>query len=318
MYLSYSGFKTDCQCPYCYCHKYVNKTKIPPENGVNALYGSVVGNVFEAFYRDRLWRRADYQDYMQSIVESCFDKAIKDQRGGRIYDWANEKSNYHSREEVITAVRETIPRGISVIRQFRLLGTHAVAEMKLDNRFGPHTIGGRADFVIRRIDPHGDLIILDGKGSKWREKYVDGHELKPGQKIEGVQLKWYGFLHRAKLGQPPDKLGYLFWMFDGEKGLEWVTFTNTDLDMLQAEVLATMDRIAASTSELEKVSGQLQSYDETRQERFPAQAGDHCRLCAYVDQCEDGTKKVASLRRKSRAVLPSPGVVEPGLCLDDD
>jgi hypothetical protein len=318
VYLSYSGFKTYCQCPLCYWHKYVNKTKIPPENGVNALYGSVVGIVFEDFYRDKLWRRPDYLDYMQTRVEPCFDKAIRDQRGGRVYDWADEKSNYHSRGEVVAAVRETIPRGVGIIRDNRLLGTHAVAEMKLDHRFGEHLVGGRSDFVIRRIAPHEDLVILDGKGSKWREKYVDGHELKPGQKIEGIQLKWYGLLHRAQTGIIPDKLGYLFWMFDGAKGIEWITFSNKDLDVLQSEILTTMDRVSGSIAELEKVSGLAKGYDELRQERFPAQAGDHCRLCSYVDLCEDGTKKVASLRRRSRVTLPGPGVVEPGLSLDDE
>jgi hypothetical protein len=316
VYLSYSGFKTYGECPFAYWHKYVNKTKIPPDNGVNAMYGSVVGMVFEAFYRDHLWRRADYLDYLQSIVEPTFEKAMKDQRN-RVYDWHDEKSNYKSREECVAAVRLAIPRGVNTIRQNRFLGTHAVAEMKLDHSFGPHYIGGRADFVIKRIPPHNDLVILDGKGSKWREKYVDGKELKPGQKIQGTQLKWYAMLHREKHGIIPDGLGYIFWMFEDDKAVEWVQFTNADLDTVQNEVIATMDRVAGSVSELEKVSGLIQSHDELRQERFPAQAGDHCRLCSYVDRCEEGTKKVAAMRRKSRTPLPDPGVVEPGLSFDE-
>jgi len=317
VYLSYSGFKMYGECPFAYWNRYVNKTLVSAENGVNALYGSTVGLVFEAFYRDRLWRRVDYLDYLLSLVEPSLDMAMKDQKG-RVYDWHDEKSNYHSREEVISAAKEAVPRGVKTIRQNRLLGTHAVAEMKLDHRFAEHMIGGRADFVIKRIAPHEDLVILDGKGSKWREKYVDGKELKPGQKIQGTQLKWYAMLHRAKLNVIPDKIGYVFWMFEDERAIEWVQFTNADLNALQNEILATMNRIGSSVSELEKVSGLIQSHDELRQERFPAQAGDHCRLCAYVERCEDGAKKVASFRRKSRVALPKPGVVEPGLCLDDE
>jgi len=330
LYLSYSGFKTYGQCPYEYWHKYVNKTSIPPDNGVNALYGSVVGLVFETFYRDRLWRKVDYLDFLQSIVEPCFDKAIRDQRG-RVYDWADEKSNYHSREDVVADVRLAIPRGIQTIRKNRLLGSDASAELKLDTQFGNHLIGGRADFVIRRIAPYEDLVILDGKGSKWREKYVDGDPKKSGQRVEGVQLKLYAALYRAKTGIVPDRLGYIFWHFDGTRpewwtdkysesfeAMEWISFDNGDLDNTQIEVLAAADRIASSVTSLDKLSGQSKSYDELRQERFPAQAGGHCRLCSYVSKCEAGTKKVAAMSRKPRTPLPDPGVVEPGLSLDDD
>jgi hypothetical protein len=318
MYLSYSGFKTYEQCPLAYWHKYVNKTATPtPDNGINALYGSVVGNVFEAFYRDRIWKHPDFLDRLQAMVEPCYDLAIKNQKG-RIYDWSDEKANYHSKEEVLADVRETIPRGVNIIRQNRLLGPQADAEVKLDARFGEHMIGGRADFLIKRIEPHRDLVLLDGKGSKHREKYVDGAPKKAGQEIEGTQLKWYAVLHRSRMKFVPDGLGYIFWRFEDEKAIEWVSFTTSDLDRLEHEVVSTMDRISNSTARLEKASGKRQEYDELRQELFPAQAGDGCRFCSFLDLCEEGTKKMKSGRKKPRATLPTDGVVEPGLCLDDD
>ena len=122
-----------------------------------------MGILFERFYADKLWRRKDYADFLQSIVEETFDKAVKDQKG-RIVDWNDEKANYHSRAELLADVRETIPRGLQVIRENRFIGPQADAEVKLDWKFGPHLVGGRADFIIRRVEPHGDLVILDEIG----------------------------------------------------------------------------------------------------------------------------------------------------------
>jgi len=308
MYLSYSGFKSYVQCPYSYWHKYVNKTTLlTPENTVNSLYGSTVGILFEGFYADKLWRSKDYESVLQSRVEETFDKAVKDQRG-RIVDWNDEKANYHSRAELLADVRETIPRGLQIIRENRLIGPQADAEVKLDSKFGPHLVGGRADFIIRRVEPHKDLVILDGKGSKWGGKFV-----------EDTQLKWYAVLHRARLNVVPDALGFVFWRFEGEKAITWVKFTSADLDVLQHEILTTMNRVATSIDRLQGVSGKLKAFDELRQELFPAQAGDNCRLCAYADLCEEGKAKVAEpSRRKPRVTLPQAGVVDDGLCLDDE
>lgn len=318
MYISYSGFKTFEQCPFMYWHKYVNKTVPPePDNGVNALFGTIVGTIFESFYRDRIWRHPDFLERLQGLVEPHYDNAIKSQRG-RVYDWNDEKANYHSKEELLVDVREALPRGVRIIKEHRLLGAQADPEVKLDTKFGNHIIGGRADFVIRRIEPHKDLVILDGKGSKHREKYVDGQPKKAGQEVEGTQLKWYGLLYRAKFSSIPDKIGYVFWRFEGDEAIEWVPFVPSDLDRLQHEVLTTMGRVETSIANLEKVSGQKKTYDELRQELFPAQPGGHCRFCSFVTLCEEGKAKMATGRKRPRATLPAAGVVEPGLCLDDE
>ena len=312
MYLSYSGYKTYGGCPKQYWHKYVDKTTPPkPDNCVNSLYGSVVGVIFEKFYEYKWWKQDDVARFMLTKVDETLDKVISDQRG-RVLDWSDEKANYHSRSDLVEDIRSAIPRGIEIIRANRFLGPVAVPEMKLDYDYGPHRVAGRADFVIERVKPHGDLIILDGKGSKHREKYV-----------EETQLKWYAFLYRDHKGRVPDKLGFVFWRFAGEKSTLWIDYTKEDLDALKQEVLGTMDRIEKGIRRLTTLSERPKAAYEERQELFPAQPSFSCNLCPYLELCEEGSAKYGKKksgggqrRPKSSTTLPGSGVRE--LSLDDD
>lgn len=321
-YLSYSGYKLFASCPHAFWHRYINKTVLKDaENGVNTLYGSTIGNLFETFYVDRVWKRSDYMEYLDSLVPSSFQKAVKDQqKQGRVLDWGDEKSNYKSPEALLTDVRNSIPDGVQTIRANRLLGPRMDAEFKLDMRFGRYMIGGRADFIIKRTAPFNDLVILDGKGSKWRDKYVDGKPRKKGAQIEGTQLKWYATLFREQTGDIPDGLGYIFWKFKGEEAVEWINFSGSDLSLLKEEVLSTLSRIDQSAERLKKLSGKPQAHDELQQELFPTQASEgNCRLCSYLSICEDGKKKMqqGGPRRAPRINLPK-GVEELSLGVDDD
>jgi hypothetical protein len=159
-------------------------------------------------------------------------------------------------------------------------------------------------------------VILDGKGSKHRETYVDGHKLAPGQKVEGVQLKWYGLLYRAHTGRIPEGLGYIFWRFEGEKAIEWVDFSESDLDRLKAEVLSVITRIDVATSRLSSLGRESQAYSDLRQELFPAQPSFGCNLCAFATICEDGKKQTKKSRPRPRLNLPE-GVTELTLGIDD-
>lgn len=313
MYLSYSGYKVNAGCPKQYWHKYVDKTTPPkPDNCVNALYGSTIGVLFEYFYTEKWWKLPNVASHMLLQVDPTLDKVIADQRG-RVVDWNDEKANYNSRSSLIEDLRIGIPKGLQVIKENRFLGPVSIAEMKLDRGFGPHRVAGRADFVIERTTPHNDLIILDGKGSKHREKYV-----------EEAQLKWYGFLYEAATGRLPDKLGFVFWRFSGEKAVQWIDFTRNDLDTLKAEVLGTMDRIEKGVRRLTVLSDQPKASFEHRQEIFPAQPSFSCNLCSYLPVCEEGSSKYGKKKgsndgprkSKSSATLPGSGVRE--LSLDDD
>lgn len=316
-YLSYSGYKSYSQCPFEYWHKYVNKTRLDtPENGVNTLYGSTVGLVFEAFYRDKIWKYSNCVEQLEGLVEPYMNKAIQDQmKQGRVLDWSDEKANYKKPQDVAKDAKAAIPAGVETIRENKFVGPFMEAEMKLDRKIGPHVIGGRSDFVIRRTRPLGDLIILDGKGSKHRGKYIDSKPKKEGEPLEGVQLKWYSMLYRENFGVIPDGLGYLFWRYSGKEAVEWVPFKESDLTYLKEEVLSVIDRIDR-TSKTMALAMSPQAKDELRQELFPAQAGRHCILCAFAVVCEEG-KKVMARQKRAKSSIPS-GVTELSLGSEDE
>lgn len=276
MYLSYSGHKSYASCPKQYWHRYIDNTPAPAENGVNALYGSVVGVLFEWFYSRHLWMQKDVEEHLLSMVDETLDTTItKEQERGKVFNFAEKASNYKTKEALLSDIRATIPRGVQIIRQHRLLGADAAAEMKLDSWIQGHRIGGRADFVMTRIKPHLDRIILDGKGSRHLMKYVDPW-----------QLKWYAMLWREKFITPPDKLGFLLWRAEPADSIEWVPFTSRELDELRASVVQTAQKIeegkallaSASQADAPKVVLQL----------FPAAPSSECRFCVHLPACPPG------------------------------
>jgi hypothetical protein len=125
---------------------------------------------------------------------------------------------------------------------------------------------------MRRIGPHHDLVLLDGKGSKYRDKYVDHR-----------QLKWYSMLHRLKFGHAPDRLGFVFWRFEPEKSLDWVESSSNELDELQNSVLIAIREIEAAKMSVHK--GEIPA-----DKAFPAQPGKECRFCAYKQLCPEGKR----------------------------
>lgn len=317
-YLSYSGFKEYEKCPYAYWFKYVVKFKLTvPENGVNALYGTTIGLVFESFYKDQIWRHKDHTDRLMALADPYLKKAIRETKEKkRDIDWFDEAANYHSEEAILVDLYATIPIGVQTIRENRFVGPRMDAEFKLDCKIGRYIIGGRADFIIQRVKPFSDLIFLDGKGSKHRDLYLEGKKKDEGQKTEGTQLKWYAVLYREASGRIPDGLGYIFWRFEGERAIEWVEFSEADIVNLRKEILATISRIDSSTTQLDHTPNGSQAYSDLRQELFPAQPGDHCRLCSYSSVCEEGKKQKQKARPRPRLNLPE-GVTELTLGIDD-
>jgi hypothetical protein len=256
VYISYSGYKLYSQCPRAYWHRYISHTKAAtPDNRVNSLYGIMVGLVFEAFYDEQMWRRKSYLADMLGYLEPCYTRMVaQETRKGDILNYEDPTANYHSPEELLVDVREAVVRGLQTIRHHRLVGPWAKAEVKLDSQVGGHILGGRADFIIRRTPPDNDLVLLDGKGSRWREKYVDRH-----------QLLWYAMLCRCH-GVGIDRLGFLYWRCEPVEAVGWVPYKPVDATGYQAVVLATLDR-------LEGVKGEA---------AYPAVVGDWCKFCLWA------------------------------------
>ena len=306
MYISYSGFKAWEQCPRLYFHRYVKKTQTPkPINRVNMLYGSIVGAIFERFYNEKMWRLPNFLEVMLAsipgVAEMVMQRELGDGKNG-VIDWDAKKPapNYKSLEDLLKDVREAIPRGIKSIKYHRLVGKEAAAEVKLDSRKTDHTRGGRADFVIRRVEPHGDLVILDGKGSKFRGDYADKR-----------QLRWYAMLYEEHHNTLPDQVGFLYWRSEAESAIDWYTYKKEETAELRNLVLETMGVIEQRQLHLPLVP------EPTREqiaEGFPTQPGQECRWCDYLAVCEDGTRFMSN---RGKAPLPISGEGPDAAGVDD-
>ena len=299
MYLSFSGFKKMDECAYSYWNGYVNKTKIEGvvDDRLGSIFGSVIGAVFEDFYNMRLWKAPEPRAAVYARVEPNLTKVLHEEttttsewRKAGVLLWRGDgegqspKGLYADRAELEADIRDAVGRGISAIKHDRLLGPRADAEVKLDYTVKGHKLGGRADFIIKRVRFH-DLCIIDGKGSKWRDKYVDLR-----------QLLWYGMLYKLRTGEVPDKLGYLFWKFSPPESLDWMDFSPEDLDEMLATVLATIKKIGELKASLpaspsfEAARKVFMPIADTKAKREAKEQA--CRFCVYATEavCPGGLK----------------------------
>ncbi len=291
MYISYSGFTSNEKCPLSYWHRYVNKT-VPPEldNRINMLYGASVGVSFERFYKQRMWRVPGFLDAMLAAVPDIVKKVVEEEtapgKNGYI-NWADKKSNYKSVDDVIADVRDAIPRGLKIVKQHRLVGPEIEAEYKLDSKKHGHVFGGRADIYVHRVAPDNDRVILDGKGSKFRDTYVDKR-----------QLRWYAMLYEDHRGYLPDKVGFLYWRSDPETAIDWFPITREDTSVLRETVTQACEDIEARKRQLPVAP--LPTHEQVVA-LFPAQPSKDCRWCNYLSACEEGQHY-----EKNRGKAPMP------------
>ena len=144
MYLSYSGYKTYQTCPRKYWCQYVGKVETPePPDALPALYGSIIGLVFEQFYKQKIWKLQDKAvETLQGMVADLVEKEIAHRtKKGDAYKWTAEKAMYTSKYGVIADVKQDIVKGIATIKEHRLIGTYAEAELDLTCMYGAHKIG---------------------------------------------------------------------------------------------------------------------------------------------------------------------------------
>jgi len=294
LYLSYSGFKKYDQCPYAYWHSYIGKTPpARPDDRLGSIFGSAIGVLFEEFYVQRWWKkRSDCQPFMIGQVERIVDDILKRETSpgkwgspGGVLLWRgfgegkNPKALYGDRDELVADVKEAVVRGLRIVKHYRLLGPRAEAEKVLDCEVEGNKIGGRADFIIRRTAPHGDLVLVDGKGSRHRDRYVDPK-----------QLHWYAMLYRLHFNELPDRLAFLYWKFEPPNSIDWVEFSESDLDLLLEEVMSAFRHIAEARNQLPKKADSLTMQGIARGLFRPKPNADNCRFCSYASKmtCPNG------------------------------
>lgn len=312
MYLSYSGWKKFNECGFAYWLSYIGKVSLPlPDDRLGSIFGSVVGKLFEDFYKDEVFRQPQPMGFLMSRIPETIKAVIKEEvspsaswKTAGVLKWKgdgpgqNPKAMYANEEELAADVRDAVARGFRIIRHYRLLGKGAQAEVQLDSFIKGNKLAGRADFIMRRVLPYGDELILDGKGSQWRDKYVDKR-----------QLQWYAMLFREKLKRLPDRLGFVFWRYDPPDSVDWVDVKEDEIDALKEEVLADIHQIEQLTV------GLTASPEAARKVFLPVASNPKpgmtkndikftCRFCPFAVEaiCPDGAKIVAAADKRKEAV----------------
>lgn len=301
MYLSYSGYKKLVSCAFAYWHDYINKTELPTlDDRLGSIYGTVVGRLFERFYVEKVWRVDQPQALVMSWVEPTVDTVLKEEtspskyRKGGVLLWQGQegatRNAYASREQIVADARDAVARGFHIIRRERLLGPRAEAEVKLDQTIDGHRIAGRADFIVQRTKPHHDLTITDGKGSRYKDKYVDKK-----------QLVWYAMLLQRKENVLPDRVGFIFWRCAPDEAMQWFDLTQDDVDSLFASVMTEVEKLERA----EKTLGS-EKHLPIVAEVFPKNPSEeNCMFCPYASEeiCPEGLKaRKKTSKSKARKV----------------
>jgi CRISPR/Cas system-associated exonuclease Cas4 (RecB family) len=269
LYLSYSGKRSYQICPKQYRYTYVLKQK-SETNPKDVLFGNTIGKIFERFYNDKLWLRPDVDSYMMSLIEDTIDECASR------YSF-NPRSDPDFKSKLIRDLQEFIPATIKIIRNRKLLAPLSIAEADLtvvyrDKESGiVLKIGGRSDFI--HYFNKNNIWILDGKGSKYKDKYVDSD-----------QLIWYAIQHYLKYYVAPSRLGFIFYKFPSDP-IKWIMIDDQSI----------RDNLKRTFQVASKILNNM----------FDPTPSPECRRCPFLSMCDDGAKYLANRRNKDGPIQSS-------------
>ena len=252
LYISYSSKKAYLTCPRQYWYMYVSKEK-GEFDAKNSLFGNSIGKLFEWFYNKKLWIKSDVKQHLIRSIEIALDESA----GKDNFDL---KSDLEFKAKITQELQDCVISTLEIIRKYKLIAPVSNAEVKLNTIFKTKDLilklGGRADFV--HYFDKNNIWILDGKGSKHREKYIDIN-----------QLVWYAVQHYLKYHIVPNRLGFIFYKFPQDP-ITWISLT----DQLMRSVL----------DETVSISKQIIS------KQFSTTPSVSCRNCPFKSKCNDGQK----------------------------
>jgi hypothetical protein len=246
------------------------------------MMGKAIGKVVEDFYNLELWK-----DAPPGLADRLAERAERE----FLFELARGFVDFRkapSKSEMIKICRDGAIGFLRTVKLDKLLGPYAKAEVNLIGQVDPVTpVGGRADIIMRRDDT--GVSILDGKNSQSKGKYTDPD-----------QLRWYAMCYRLVHGVLPDRLGFIYFRYPadsstGTSGVDWIPFTEADVDGLAA-------RAVAATASMH--AGKFQ----------PTPSPKVCRLCDYETVCSARQEQRASNsshRHKNDDSFPS-GIVDLG------
>lgn len=262
-YLSYTGMSTYRLCPKKYRLQYVDKVVVFSDPK-NSLFGSVVGKLFEWFYERRAYLQKNPTALVMSWVKAVCAQVFAKEKWDPLEDRAFMVC-------LMNDIETYVPAAVDVIRRHKLVTSGSVAELDLTQEYTRNGVsmklGGRADFLHRGGQ---SVTLLDGKGSKYREAYVDS-----------MQLVWYATLHYLKYQVAPDRIGFIYWRFPADP-VQWVDYTENDMRQVLARAFDTEEKV--------------------RLKVFDPSPSVNCRRCDFLSGCQEGTELVSAIRFEAARV----------------
>lgn len=260
-YLSHSGISCYLICPKKYEFSYIIKAFKKASDPRNSMFGSIIGKIFEWFYERKAWSKPDpigvTLSYRDAAIDQIFtvEHFIPASDPGYVSTLRNDLDTY-------------IPSGINTIRKNRLLSPTSVAERDLTQDYTRNGVTLRLGAKVDFIHPFSDeVVIIDGKGSKYRDKYVDSS-----------QLIWYATLYYLYYGIAPSRIGFLYWRFPSDP-LQWVDYNEDD-----------MRKSIDTAFDIAK---------KVRLKMFDARPSVACKRCDYNLTCPEGREYIATTRSES-------------------
>ena len=245
----------------------------------HALMGIVIADVMEHLYNNEMWRWPQkVRTELSTLVDTTFNSLVDK----KFIEWHRPWTP--TREELLQTCHDGVQNYIETMKQNRILGPYARAEVDLRTWLDKyHPVGGRADLIVRRKD--NGITIYDGKNSKSVGTYTDPD-----------QLRWYALCFKLAYNQMPDRLAFIYYRYpygqppenhEGEwNGTVEVPFTKDDLKGL-----------AHRAREASK------NMFKGKWDANPSPS--NCKFCEYEHLCDarKAQKASRSRRRKNEAPL---------------
>lgn len=224
----------------------------------HAVMGQVIQATLEDFYNTSLWTQFEKdRDGLRRVL------------GVAARNWL---SNYIKKDLLgqkvplrvdFKEMLETCKAGargyVDTLEAHGLWGVPAKAEFDMTMTYEGVVLGGRADFLF---EPHHGGMVLDGKNTKDKRS------------VDPDQLRWYGFLYKARYGVNPEKLGFVWYRTPGNSGITWVDTSNKEYD----DLLRRAKRV-----HLRMVN----------REFAPTPSLDACKWCDFRHECPDRHQEIS-------------------------
>lgn len=270
--LSYNGMKDYIECPKRYKLQYIDRLKPKePENKKNAFFGTLCANVTEHWINSRIYKEQPeaWGEWLKMAIPRESTKILE--REYIVWDTDSEL------EEFIELSYRCLPKCFQTMADQGILKSdHIKAEPKLKIDYGDNIINGRLD-ILAIVD--GEILIIDGKTSKHRDRYLDP-----------AQLYTYYILVSTKLG---DRLPIRF-------GFQYTRFG--DIDWYDVDPKGLQD----TKDKFDKAFAGIEAgvFSATPNDKI-------CKYCKYRPECNE--REVAENNRRAARSKLEYGSIDSGI-----